>query len=378
MKLIIQIPCFNEADQLPGTLADLPREVEGFDVVEWLVIDDGSTDETVAVARAHGVDHLVRLTNNKGLAAGFQAGIDTALKLGADVIVNTDADNQYHGPDVARLVLPILEGRADMVVGDREVTEIEHFSPLKKALQRLGSWVVRQASSTSVPDTTSGFRAYNREAAIQMLVVSKFTYTLETIIQAGKQLVAIDHVPVRTNPKTRESRLFPSMGAYVRRNTVSIFRIYAQYEPLRVFWSLAALIGLVSLAVWIRFVVAYADGSGKGHVQSLILGAVLFIAAVVLWALGVIGDLLAAQRVMTQKTFERVRRIELELGVAPSHYEPGAGGSAGERPGAKDDAAAGTAGTAGGPDPGGAAQARDPANPADAAEAAEAVEAVRL
>jgi glycosyltransferase involved in cell wall biosynthesis len=314
MKLIIQIPCFNEADQLPATLADLPDEVEGFDVVERLVIDDGSTDETIAVARTHGVDHIVRLTNNKGLAAGFQAGLDACLKLGADVIVNTDADNQYYGPDIARLVVPILAGRADMVVGDREVDGIE---------QRLGSWVVRQASSTSVPDTTSGFRAYNREAAIQLLVVSKFTYTLETIIQAGKQLVAIDHVPVRTNPKTRESRLFPSMGAYVRRNAVSIFRIYAQYEPLRVFWSLSALIGVAALAVWVRFVVSYIDGGGKGHVQSLILGAVLFIAAVVLFALGVIGDLLAAQRVMTQKTFERVRRIELELQVAPSHYEPG-------------------------------------------------------
>jgi len=332
MKLIIQIPCFNEADQLPQTLADLPREVDGFDSVEWLVIDDGSTDETVAVARECGVDHLVRLTNNKGLAAGFQAGIDTALKLGADVVVNTDADNQYSAADIPALVRPILEGRADMVVGDREVTGIEHFSPVKKMLQRLGSWVVRQASSTSIPDTTSGFRAYNREAAIQMLVVSKFTYTLETIIQAGKLLVAVDHVTIHTNPKTRESRLFPSTGAYVRRNAVSIFRIYAQYEPLRVFWSLALLMALVSVAVWGRFAVAYAEGNGKGHVQSLILGAVLFIAAVVLWALGVIGDLLAAQRVMTQKTFERVRRIELELGVAPSHYEPGGrpGGPAGQ------------------------------------------------
>jgi glycosyltransferase involved in cell wall biosynthesis len=325
MKLIIQIPCFNEADQLPRTLAELPRELDGFDEVQWLVIDDGSTDETVAVAHALGVDHLVRLTSNKGLATSFQAGIDTALKLGADVIVNTDADNQYYGPDVAKLVRPILEGHADMVVGDREVGDVEHFSPLKKILQRLGSWVVRQASSTTVPDTTSGFRAYNREAAIQMMVVSKFTYTLETIIQAGKMLVAIDHVPIRTNPQTRESRLFPSMGAYVRRNAVSIFRIYAQYEPLRVFWSLALVIGVAAIGVWIRFAVAYADGNGKGHVQSLILGAVLFIAAVVLWALGVIGDLLAAQRVMTQRTFERVRRIELALGVEPSHYEPGEG-----------------------------------------------------
>jgi glycosyltransferase involved in cell wall biosynthesis len=351
MKLIIQIPCFNEADQLPQTLADLPRVVEGFDVVEWLIVDDGSTDATVAVAREHRVDHLVRLTNNKGLATGFQAGIDTALKLGADVVVNTDADNQYYGPDIAKLVKPILEGRADMVIGDREVTGIEHFSALKKSLQRLGSWVVRQASSTSVPDTTSGFRAYNREAAIQIMVVSKFTYTLETIIQAGKLLVAIDHVPIRTNPKTRESRLFPSMGAYVRRNAVSIFRIYAQYEPLRVFWSLAALIGLVSIGVWIRFAVSYIEGNGKGHVQSLILGAVLFIAAVVLWALGVIGDLLAAQRAMTQKTFERVRRIELELGVAPSHYEPGApaGGGAPSTEGAapgQDPSVAGASGAA--------------------------------
>jgi glycosyltransferase involved in cell wall biosynthesis len=322
VKLIIQIPCLNEAEQLPGTLADLPRDVAGFDAVEWLVVDDGSTDATVAVARAHGVDHVVRLTNNKGLAAGFQAGLDACLKLGADVIVNTDADNQYRGGDVVKLVAPILDGRADMVVGDREVSNIEHFSWLKKRLQRLGSWVVRQASSTSVPDTTSGFRAYNREAAIQLLVVSKFTYTLETIIQAGKQLVAIEHVPIATNPKTRESRLFPSMSAYVRRNAISIFRIYAQYEPLRVFWTLAAVIGLAALGVWTRFAVAYAEGNGKGHVQSLILGAVLFIAAVVLWALGVIGDLLAAQRVMTQRTFESVRRIELQLGVEPSHYEP--------------------------------------------------------
>ena len=323
MKLIIQIPCWNEAEQLPATLGDLPRSVAGFEVVEWLVVDDGSTDGTIEVAKRHGVNHIVRLTNNKGLATAFQAGLDAALKLGADVIVNTDADNQYCADDISKLVAPIVAGRADMVVGDREVQSIEHFSPLKKALQRLGSWVVRVASSTDVPDTTSGFRAYNREAAIQMLVVNRFTYTLETIIQAGKLLVAVDHVPVRTNPATRESRLFPSMWAYVRRNAVSIFRIYAQYEPLRVFLGAAAVLGLGALAVWIRFVVAYAEGSGKGHVQSLILGAVLFNAAMLLAALGVIGDLLAAQRVMTQKTFERVRRIELELGVPPSHYEPG-------------------------------------------------------
>jgi glycosyltransferase involved in cell wall biosynthesis len=324
VKLIIQIPCFDEEATLPVTLADLPREVPGFDTVEWLVIDDGSTDRTVEVARANGVDHIVRLTNNKGLAAGFQAGLDASLKLGADVIVNTDADNQYYGPDIPKLVAPILEGRADMVVGDRDVMSIEHFSPLKKTLQRLGSWVVRHASQTTVPDTTSGFRAYNREAAIQMVVVSKFTYTLETIIQAGKMLVAVDHVPIRTNPQTRESRLFPSMWSYVRRNTVSIFRVYAQYEPLRVFMTLAALVALVALVIWGRFAYFYiVEGSGAGHVQSLILGAVLFNAAVVLAALGVIGDLLAAQRTLSQRTFERVRRIELALNVKPSHYEPG-------------------------------------------------------
>ncbi len=216
MKLIIQIPCLNEEQTLPGTLADLPREVEGFDQVEWLVIDDGSTDRTVEVARAQGVDHIVRLTNNKGLASGFQAGLDASLKLGADVVVNTDADNQYNGADIPKLVAPIVRGEADLVVGDREVQTIEHFSPVKKSLQRLGSWVVRRASDTTVPDTTSGFRAYNREAALQVQVVSRFTYTLETIIQAGKQLVAIDHVPIRTNPKTRESRLFSSMWSYVR------------------------------------------------------------------------------------------------------------------------------------------------------------------
>ena len=244
MKLIIQIPCWNEERQLPVTLADLPREVPGFDVVEWLVVDDGSTDRTVEVAREQGVDHIVRLTNNKGLAAGFQAGLDACLKLGADVVVNTDADNQYDARDIPKLVAPIVAGDADMVVGDRQVMEIEHFSPLKKRLQRLGSEVVRRASGTDVPDTTSGFRAYNREAAIQMAVVSKFTYTLETIIQAGKLLVAIDHVPIRTNEKTRESRLFPSMWSYVRRNAVSIFRIYSQYEPLRIFMSIAAVIAL--------------------------------------------------------------------------------------------------------------------------------------
>jgi glycosyltransferase involved in cell wall biosynthesis len=330
MKLIIQIPCFNEEGQLPLTLSRLPRAVAGFDVVEWLVIDDGSTDRTVEAARRCGVDHVVRLTNHKGLAAAFQAGLDAGLKLGADVIVNTDADNQYEGADVPKLVEPIVRGAADMVVGDRQVDQVQQFSGLMKVLQRMGSWVVRQASATDIPDTTSGFRAYNREAALQVQAVSKFTYTLETIIQAGKLLVAVEHVPIRTNPKTRESRLFPSTTAYVRRNALSIFRIYSQYQPLKVFWGAALVCGIGALAFFIRFLVPFIEHGGRaGHIQSLIAGAVLFNTAVVLGALGVIGDLLDAQRTISQRTFERVRRIELQLGVTPSHYEPGAADGAG-------------------------------------------------
>ena len=325
MKLIIQIPCFNEEDQLPATLADLPREVPGIDVVEWLVIDDGSTDGTVEVAREHGVDHVVRLTNNKGLAAAFQAGLDACLKLGADIVVNTDADNQYRGEDIPKLVAPILRGEADLVVGDREVAQIEHFSGVKKRLQHLGSAVVRRASDTGVPDTTSGFRAYNREAAIQVQVVSKFTYTLETIIQAGKMVVAVDHVPIRTNAQTRASRLFPSMWAYVRRNALSIFRIYTLYEPLRAFMAAAAAVALVGVVIWVRFLYFFFSGEGEGHIQSLILGATLFVVAVQLAGLGVVSDILAGSRVLQQRILERVRRVELQLGVEPSHYEPGLG-----------------------------------------------------
>ena len=322
VKLIIQIPCLNEEQALPVTLADLPRSVPGFDVVEWLVIDDGSTDRTIEVARAHGVDHIVRLTNNKGLAQGFQAGLDASLKLGADVIVNTDADNQYNAADIPKLVAPIVRGDADLVIGDREVTTIEHFSRVKKWLQRLGSWVVRQASDTTVPDTTSGFRAYNREAALQVQVVSRFTYTLETVIQAGKMLVAIDHVPIRTNPKMRESRLFASTWSYVRTNAASIFRIYSQYEPLRVFLAAAAVVGLAAMIVWGRFAVLFISGQrpgpravGRARLDALRGRGQLA-------ALGVIGDLLAANRVLIQRTMERTRRIELKLGVEPSHYEP--------------------------------------------------------
>jgi glycosyltransferase involved in cell wall biosynthesis len=322
MKLIIQIPCLNEEGQLGQTLADLPRELPGVDEIEWLVIDDGSSDATLAVARYWHADHIVRLTNNKGLAVAFSAGLDACLKLGADVIVSTDADHQYPGCEIRRLVAPILEGSADMVIGDRRIGENEYFSPLKRSLQSLGSAVVRQASGTDVPDTTSGFRAYNREAAIQLEVVSNFTYTLETIIQAGKNLVAIDKVAVRTNPQTRESRLFPSMWAYIRRNALAIFRVYSMYEPLKVFLCVAACLGVIAAAIWVRFIYFYIAGSGAGHVQSLILGAVLFLAAVQMAALGIVGDILASSRVLQQRTLERVRRVELRLGVSPSHYEP--------------------------------------------------------
>jgi hypothetical protein len=332
MKLVIQVPCLNEEETLPRVLEELPREVAGFDRVEWLVIDDGSTDRTAEVARAGGVDHLVRLTNNKGLAAAFQAGLDAALKLGADVIVNTDADNQYPAADIPRLVEPILAGRADMVVGDRQVRTVEHFSPAKRLLQRLGSWVVRRASGTTVPDTTSGFRAYNREAALGLMVVSNYTYTVESLVQAGKMLVAVEHVPVESQPVARQSRLFGSTSSYVGRSAVGLLRTYALYEPLRVFLVLAAIFAVAALAAWSPFLADWIlNGDRSGHIQSLILGAVLFLAAVQMFALGIIGETLAGQLVISQRIFERVRRLELESGVAPSHYEPGAVGGRGER-----------------------------------------------
>jgi glycosyltransferase involved in cell wall biosynthesis len=319
---VIQIPCLNEEATLPRVLSELPRQVAGFDVVEWLVVDDGSTDRTLEVARAWGADHIVRLSSNNGLAAAFQAGVDSALKLGADVIVNTDADNQYRAADIPRLVAPILEGRADMVVGDRQVRSVEHFSASKKLLQRLGSWVVRRASRTGIPDATSGFRAYNREAALRLQVVSNFTYTLESLIQAGRMPIAVEHVPIAVNPQSRESRLFDSTGSYVLRNAVAIFRAYALYEPLRVFALAALVFALGALGAWTPFALdLILNGDTSGHIQSLILGAVLALTAVQMFALGVVGDALAGHRVMTQRVFERVRRIEVAAGVRPTHYE---------------------------------------------------------
>jgi glycosyltransferase involved in cell wall biosynthesis len=317
---MIQIPCLNEEENLPATLADLPTSIEGVDEIETLIIDDGSTDRTVEVARQCGVNHIVKLPRNKGLATGFQAGLDACLKLGADIVVNTDADNQYFGGDIDKLVRPILEGTAEMVVGDRDVAAIDHFSPSKKSLQKIGSWVVRRLSDTEITDATSGFRAYSREAALQLMVVDNFTYTLESLIQAGKTQVALSEVEIRTNPKTRESRLFGSTSTYVRRNGLAILRIYARYEPLKVFFTFGVLAFVLAIASWMPFLLDWIlNGDRDGNIQSLLLGAVLFIVSMQLFALGIIGDLLAGQRVMTQRVFERVRRIELELEVEPNH-----------------------------------------------------------
>jgi glycosyltransferase involved in cell wall biosynthesis len=324
MKVMIQIPCLNEEENLPATLADLPTAIEGVDRIETLIIDDGSTDRTVEVAQQCGVDHIVKLPANKGLATGFQAGLDACLKLGADIVVNTDADNQYSGADVTRLVRPVIEGRAEMVVGDRDVAAIEHFSPSKKVLQKVGSWVVRRLSETEITDATSGFRAYSREAALQLLVVDNFTYTLESLIQAGKTRVVLEEVDIATNPKTRESRLFGSTSTYVRRNGTAILRIYARYEPLKVFFTLGIIAFVLAIASWMPFLTDWIfTGDREGNIQSLLLGAVLFIVSIQLFALGIIGDLLAGQRVMTQRVFERVRRVELKLGVEATHLMDG-------------------------------------------------------
>lgn len=321
MKLIIQIPCLNEEFQLPAMLADLPRQVAGFDAVEWLIIDDGSTDNTVDVARRLGVDHVVKLPQNRGLAHAFQAGLDAALKLGADVIVNTDADNQYDASAIPALVAPIVAGEADLVVGDRDVRSIEEFSKLKVRLQLAGSWVVRKASSTNVPDVTSGFRAYSVEAALQLIVVNRYTYTLESLIQAGKLRSAVASTPVATNPQTRESRLFGSMWSYIRRNALVITRVFAAYEPLRFFSSLGAVLMMLAAVSFTPFLSDWIiNGDRSGHLQSIVLGAVLLLSAVQMFALGFLADLITSHRMVTQRTLERVRRLELCLGVPPSHY----------------------------------------------------------
>lgn len=312
-KLIIQIPCYNEEKTLPITLKNIPRNIKGVDEVEILVIDDGSTDQTVAVAKAHGVNHIVKFINNKGLAEGFLAGLDASLRLGADIIVNTDGDNQYNGSDIEKLIEPILSGRADIVVGDRQVDTIPHFSPLKKKLQHLGSWVVRQVSGTDIPDATSGFRAFSREAALKLNVVSKFSYTLETIIQAGKKNIAIGHVPVGTNQKLRESRLFKSMFSYIRRSLSTIVRIYMMYEPIKTFFLIGGTIFSGGLILSLRFLYYYlfTPYGGQGHIQSLILAAVLFIVGFQVMVIGLLSDLIADNRRLLEDTLYRVKKLEL-------------------------------------------------------------------
>jgi len=312
MKLIIQIPCLNEQETLPQTVRDLPTSIPGIDEIETLIIDDGSTDNTVAIAREVGVDHIVRHTNNKGLAEAFMTGLDACLKLGADIIVNTDGDNQYPGTSIKDLIQPILDREADMVVGDRRTNEIEHFSFVKKQLQSLGSWVVRHVSETSVPDAPSGFRAFSREAALRMNVISKFSYTLETIIQAGKKNLAVTSVPVKTNEKLRPSRLFSSIPKYLKRSLSTILRIYTMYEPLKTFSYIGGSIFLAGFLISTRFVYFYFTGHGGGHIQSLILAAVLLMIGFQVFVMGWIADLIGGMRRLVEDSLFRIKKLELE------------------------------------------------------------------
>jgi glycosyltransferase involved in cell wall biosynthesis len=326
MKLIIQIPCLNEAATLPATLADLPRSVPGIDTIEVLVIDDGSRDDTSAVARAHGVDHVIRFRQPKGLAAAFMAGIDASLKAGADLIVNTDADNQYAGRDIARLVAPLLAGEADIVIGDRNIRELLHMSGGKKLLQRLGSWAVRAVSNTKVPDTTSGFRAYTRDAALRMTIVSDFSYTLESIITAGKRRMAIAHVDVATNPRTRPSRLFKSVWGYLKESGATIVRIYTMHEPLKVFTYIGTLVFLVGLYGGGRFLYYYFAGEAYRHLASLVASAVFMILGFQVVLIGFLADAISGLRRLTEDLLYRVRVMELDdqerpLRLADEHLD---------------------------------------------------------
>lgn len=310
MKLVVQIPCLNEAQTLAQTLADVPRQIPGIDLVEVLVIDDGSTDGTAQIARAAGADHVVRLRRNQGLARTFMLGLNESLRLGADVIVNFDADNQYRGADIPKLIEPILRGQADLVIGDRQVDSLDHFSPMKKMLQGVGSWVVRKLSTTEIPDATSGFRALSREAALRMNVVTEFTYTLETIIQGGKQRLALAHLPVETNRESRPSRLFSTTWDYVKRSAVSIVRIYTHYEPLKTFAVLGGTFVAVGLMLGGRFLYYYWTYRGQGKIQSLILAAVLLIVGVQVILMGLIGDTIAANRRLIEEILYRQRKQE--------------------------------------------------------------------
>ncbi len=312
MKLIIQIPCLNEESTLPQTLADLPQSIDGIESIELLVIDDGSQDRTVEIAREHGVHHIVSFSSNRGLAAAFRAGLQKALEEGADLIVNTDGDNQYNGADIEVLVRPVLDHQADMVIGDRQISKHKEFSPLKKCLQRLGSWVIGSLAGTTVPDATSGFRAYSRQAALQMNILTQYTYTHETILQAGLLGLKIASVPVRVNPKTRQSRLFRSMSGYIRRSMATILRIYLKYKALKVFALLALMPFLAGSAIGVRFFYYYIVGQGDGKVQSLILCAVLLNLSFVLFVLGVLADLIGFNRQLIEEVLVLERKRSLE------------------------------------------------------------------
>jgi glycosyltransferase involved in cell wall biosynthesis len=311
MKLIIQIPCLNEAGTLAVALAALPRVVAGFDVVEWLVVDDGSTDETAAVARAHGVDHVIRHPVNRGLAQAFMTGIEACLRLGADVIVNTDADNQYCADDIPGLTRPLLEHSADIVVGARPIDDTEHFSWVKKKLQRLGSWAVRVASKTDVADAPSGFRAMTREAAMRLNVFNQYTYTLETIIQAGQSNLRVVSVPVRTNADLRPSRLVKSISAYVRRSLLTILRVFVTYRPLALFVWIGSVFLVIGVAIGMRFMVDFLGGRGGGHVQSLILASLCVTIGTLLYMMGLIGDLVATNRKLLERLDLRMQSVAL-------------------------------------------------------------------
>ena len=318
MKLIIQIPCLNEAGTLAITLADLPRTVSGFDEVEWLIIDDGSTDNTAELAKQLGVDHVVRHPVNRGLAAAFMTGLDTCLLLGADVIVNTDADHQYQAHYIPSLAAPIIAGQADMVIGARPIDETEHFSWIKKKLQRIGSWAVRAASSTDVLDAPSGFRAISRETAMRLNVFGAYTYTLETIIQAGLSNLRVVSVPIRTNPDLRPSRLVRSIPSYVRRSLLTIVRVVIIYKPLKLFfWSGATLLALGGLA-GLRFLVAYLQGGGEGHVQSVVFSAMCILLGALLWMMGAISELIATNRKLLERISWRIQRLETRTDAKPA------------------------------------------------------------
>jgi glycosyltransferase involved in cell wall biosynthesis len=316
VKLFIQIPCLNEAEYLPNTLRELPKKVAGFDEVYWLVIDDGSSDDTVKVAFENGVDYVVSFSQNQGLASAFQAGVDACLKLGADVIVNTDADNQYDASAIPALVAPILAGSADVVVGDRDTANVSEFSWLKRRLQVFGTGVVQRFSGVAVTDATSGFRAFSREAATQINLVSKFTYTIESLIQVNEASLALTNVPVKRNASVRPSRLFGSTWKYVRRNAWTMMRIYVQYRPLRLFLPLGVFLLFAAVIAWLPWIIDNLYPPATPHVQSTILGAVLFISGIQVILFGVIGDSLHAVRSLVTKTLTRVREVELKVGVA--------------------------------------------------------------